>query len=215
MSQNTPAKPTSTTSQEKASKTGTGPSRSGWITTLQQRLQNPRNQAMWTLAPHSDTVVRISLKGLGNPLHKILGEDLSLQSHTADDIVAALDANPDAKEKLIAHLENTSSTYQLKGAILLYADEATVHRAYTEIPLPVVEAKAAAKQKKTEESDADAESTDDQTEESPPVEEDNKQDATLLRAIDLAFVLNVLARARGTLLVADTELALEPGFLVV
>lgn len=213
MTQNTPAKPTSTASQEKASNTGTGSPRNGWITTLQQRLKNPRNQAVWTIEPHSDTVVRISLKGLGNPLHKILEEDLSLQSHTADDIVAALDANPDAKKKLTDYLEKAWASYPLKGAILLYADETDVHRAYTEIPLPVVEAKADPKQKKAEESEADAESADDQTEESPPVEEDNKQDATLLRAIDLAFVLNVLARARGTLLVADTELALEPGFL--
>lgn len=214
MSQDTASKPGKTASQDKSSNIGTGASRNGWITTLQQRLQNPRNQATWTIAPHSNTVVRISLKGLGNPLHKILGDDLSIQIHTADDLVAALDANPDAKERLIAHLEKAWASYPLKGAILLYPDENVVHRAYTEISLPVPEAQADAKQKQSKESDADenTEPTDDQMEETP-TEEVNKQDATLLRSIDLEFVLNVLARARGMLLVADTELALEPGFL--
>jgi hypothetical protein len=43
--------------------------------------------------------------------------------------------------------------------------------------------------------------------------DNHKSNVTCLRAIDLAFVLNILARSRANVVVGNTPLALEPGFL--
>ncbi|MCA9891899.1 MAG: hypothetical protein KC615_02885 [Anaerolineae bacterium] len=202
------------TTEDTQDATTTGATRSNWISTLQQRFNSNRNLATWTITAPSSTVVKISLSGLGDPLHKILGEDLSLESPTADDIVAALDANTQLREKLVHQLDEAWASYQIKGAILLYNDEADVQRAYIEKPFPLPSVAPNAKQPaKAEEAEEAIEGSEDKPDDENPLEEDNVQEATLLRAIDLLFVLNVLARARGSLLVADTELALEPGFL--
>lgn len=187
---------------------GSGGSASGWLANLRRSAEN--QQAVWTIAPLNNVAVRFSLEGLGDPLHRILGTELRLDLADSQKIAEALRHDAHLREQLAQALDVTWTKYNLTGAILLYEDADPVRKAFTQALQPE---RPPARAKKKDD-DSEQESSDEEDREAS-----EEQVVTsfvsheCLRAIDPAVVLNVLARARGQVLVENTALALETAFL--
>lgn len=158
-----------------------------------------RQSIQWTVKPLGETAVRFSLDGLGDPFHRLLGKPLNVDFGEIDKVIAALEADADLKAELETKLNDAWESYNFEGAALLYPIESSIQQAYTQAihPLP--------------ESDDDTDDSDDNQQQAAA--DSYTSPYTCLRAIDLAFVLNVLARVRANVVVANTPLALERGFL--
>lgn len=167
----------------------------------------------WTIAPLASSAARFDLKGLGDPFHRLLGLPLNSEFGEASRVVAALQEDSELREKLILRLDEFWSAYAFSGAVLLYPWEDSVRRAYSEPTHPQPILRKPADDAEAEPSpDPLDEELDEEWEPSSPFGPQRKQ-RECMRAIDLALVFNVLGRARGAVLVADTPLALEAGFL--
>lgn len=215
---NTPQRPASGgSSSNQGSNTqnagsNSGPQRSGSLFGLRNRQQStPLPQ--WTISPLSVGAARFDLKGLGDPFHRLLGLPLSPEFGEVSRVMAALQEDEELRDKLIVRLDEFWSSYAFTGAVLLYPWEDSVRRAFSEPTHPQpIPRKSADDGESEPSSDPLDEESDEDWEPSSPFGQQRKQ-SECMRAIDLALVLNVLGRARGTVLVADTPLALEVGFL--
>ncbi len=169
------------------------------------RRTNP-NEILWSVSPIYSAFVRFQLGGLGDPFHRLLGMPFNVEFGNSAKVVAMLQTDSDLHEKLTTLLEQTWLTYGFKGAAILYPWEEDVRKAITQPPQPVYVAPA-----NNANNDDDSDDNGDSQEwvnNPKPV-----RPPETLRAIDLSLVLNVLARVRSNILVANTPLALEPGFL--
>jgi len=200
-----------TSGQQQASSRPSGGSSSnasGWLANLRRSAEN--QHAVWTIAPLNTVAVRFGLEGLGDPLHRILGTELSLDLVDSQKVADALRHNAPLRERLAQALDAAWTKYNLMGAVLLYEDAEPVRKAFTQELHPE---RPPARTKKRDD-DGEEETTDEDTrelsdEQAPPSYVRHE----CLRAIDPALVLNVLARARGQVLVGNTALALETAFL--
>jgi hypothetical protein len=156
------------------------------------RLPQPAVPAVqYSVIPTGATLIRFQLKGLGDPFHRMLGETLNMDYGTPQKAAEALQKDESLRERVTALLDKTWANYQMVGAMLLTPYDLAM-RVYTSpvhpVPLP-----------------------DDDSLETPAAPVPPK--CEFVRAIDLTLVLNVLARVRDGILVAETPLALEPAFL--
>jgi hypothetical protein len=177
----------------------------------------------------TDAVIRISLDGLGDPFHRLLGTPLNIEFGDPQKVVEALQGDDELREKLGKILDEAWVSYQFIGAALLFPWDEDVRKAYSQAVHPNHDLlnpnpnnqnnnqnnlnnnqnnlnNNQANQNNNQNFDDDADWLDALT-------DSRRQDVTCLRAIDLAFVLNVLARSRANVIVGNTPLALEPGFL--
>ena len=145
----------------------------------------------YSLIPAGQTVMRFQLKGLGDPFHRLLGDPLNLDYGTPQKAAEVLHKDEALRERVTVLLDEAWASYQLVGAMLLTPYEVAA-RVYTSPLHPVV--------------------LPDEDEDNP-VPTPTPPKCEVVRAIDLALVLNILARVRDGILVAETPLALEPAFL--
>lgn len=161
-----------------------------------------RGNVAWTVMPLSTVAVHISLEGMGDPFHRLLGHPMRAEMSDLQKIVQALQADPVLRDELGEMLDATWATYAFEGAALLFPWDEEVRKPYTQVIYPLLPQKQQNSDKKE----------DQQSDEDAPIEQFTL-DCTCLRAIDMAFILNVLGRTRANVVVADTPLALEAAFL--
>jgi len=165
-----------------------------------------RTSLDWTITPLHERAVRFSLEGLGDPFQRLLGLPLDIEMRSVENILKRLQSDEELAHQLEETLDEIWASYEFRGAALLSPYEDSTRRAYVDAIQPT-----APPPEKNESSDDEDEYYDDEDEEAKPVE--IKPKVAKLRAIDLGLVLNVLARARANVLVGNTPLALEAGFL--
>lgn len=174
-----------------------------------------REEVQWTITSAKKVAVRISLQGLGDPLHRLLGTPLNPELSNPAKVTKMLSKDESLQEKLAEVLNEAWEIYNLRGAMMLYPWDEHIRKAFTDTIQPTPPPPP----KKEDDSDDDYEDFDYEDEDDDDVPalpsffaRKNKR-VQLLRAIDVAFVMNILARARANVVVCNTPLALEPGFL--
>lgn len=159
----------------------------------------------WAVRPLQEWAVRFDLNGLGDPFHRLLGTPFDAKYGDLNEVIQALRDDGERRLLLEQRLDEAWEALDFRGSALLYPWRDEVRRmfgALRTLPAPTQQA---------DDSSNDQELNDDA--------EDNMVLAApakpprCLRAIDVALVLNVLARSRSIVLVAGTPLALEAGFL--
>lgn len=163
-----------------------------------------RGNVEWTVRPMHKIAVRVSLEGLGDPFHRLLNQPLNVEFGDPEKSIQAIYQDDELQQKLTEALDAAWEAYQFEGAAMLYPWDTDVTRAFTVITQPVPEP-----EKDTDENDDDNNSNNKQQNNAEPEEPPFE----CLRAIDAAFVLNILARTRSNVVVGNTPLALEPAFL--
>ena len=178
----------------------------------------------WTVAPLNDVALRISLDGLGDPFHRLLGTTLNVEYGQPEKVVEALQEDEELRNKLTEVLDEAWESYHFEGAALLFPWDEDVRKAYSQ-PIHLNEdflnnnqnVQNNQNNNNVNNQNQNVQNNNQQNNNLPDWLEaltvDEKQNVQCLRAIDLAFVLNILARARANVVVANTPLALEPGFL--
>lgn len=174
-----------------------------------------RVEVKWTITPAQKAGVRISLKGLGDPLQRLLGTALNPEMSDPSKVSALLVKDEELREKLEDVLDAAWESYEFRGAALLYPWEDNIRKAFTEEiqPTPPPPPK---KEKDTDDDFDDEDYYEDDDDEMPEWLSNGvkaKKPYQSFRAIDVAFVMNILARSRANVVVGNTPLALEPGFL--
>lgn len=159
-----------------------------------------REKVSWTVMPLAETSVHISLEGLGDPFHRLLGKPLNKDMSSLANIIKVLQEDEALLAELTSVLDEAWESYDFTGAALLFPWDEDVRKPYTQTINPMIPPP------KNEKNDDDDE-----------YEAEEPEQFTLklqtFRAIDVAFVFNVLARTRSNVVVANTPLALEPAFL--
>jgi hypothetical protein len=163
----------------------------------------------WTVAPLEDAVIRIALDGLGDPFHRLLGTPLNIEYGKPEKVVAAIQSDKDLMERLSKVLDDAWASYNYQGAALLFPWDDDVKKAYSQPIYP----NDSQPDNTNQNNQNDPNSLDDDVDWQDTATDNHKSNVTCLRAIDLAFVLNILARSRANVVVGNTPLALEPGFL--
>ncbi|MDQ7026052.1 MAG: hypothetical protein Q9P01_20265 [Anaerolineae bacterium] len=164
----------------------------------------------WTIAPMTDAVVRISLDGLGDPFHRLLGTSLKVEFGSPEKVVEKLQSDKKLLGRLTKVLDKAWKGYKFEGAALLFPWDDDVRKAYIQ---PVHPNDSIPKNNNQNDANNQNNDDDDDLDCLDSESKIQKPNVTCLRAIDLAFVLNILARSRANVVVANTPLALEPGFL--
>lgn len=165
-----------------------------------------REEALWTIAPLRLEAVRISLEGLGDPFHRLLGTPINAVFSKAAKVVEALGKDEDLLKRLSDVLNEAWTKYEFRGAALLYPWDENIRKAYNQPLQPTPPPPAEKKEGETEDEDYSDDLPD-------WLASPAQKSSFCLRAIDTAFVLNILARTRANVVVGNTPLALEPGFL--
>lgn len=159
------------------------------------------SQMSWYIEPLEQTFVRFNLDGLGDPFHRLLGEKLDLTYADPDKLVEAFENGGDKVERLIEQMENAWQAYDLCGAVIVYPWSDEIKQVIAANPL----------QNTNNDADVDDEDNDNQNNNNNVVAPITASQC--LRAIDMLLVLNVLARTRADLLLANAPMALESGFM--
>ncbi len=162
---------------------------------------NQLPKPMWTITPMTSVGVKIAYQGIGDPLFRILGEPLDKSLSDSSAFVDKISMNDLLMERLVATLDDAWDTYNLSGAVLFYPAHKTIQDAFSQMTLPVAEV-----EEQTNEDDGNSVQESRPPQNIPPP-------YTTYRAIDALFVLNILCRVRGAILVDETPVALETGFL--
>lgn len=174
-----------------------------------------RQTIHWTIAPLTNAAVRISLDGLGDPFHRLLGTPLNVEYGKPAKVVEALQNDEALLAQLTDVLNEAWESYHFSGAALLFPWDDDVRKAYSQpiFPndqMPVFENDP---NNQNNQNNANNQNPDEALDWLESLAGIRRSNVTCLRAIDLAFVLNVLARSRANVIVGNTPLALEPGFL--
>lgn len=143
-------------------------------------------------------VVRFSLEGMGDPFYRVLGHQMNPAMGDLRKLVAALEAGGKPVSELVDRLDADWRSYDLRGAMLVYRhDEKTSKALIKPQPMPVPKVHD------------DLIHDDDEDEDTP-----KPTTATVrLRATDPALTLNVLARARSQLLLAEAPIVFGDEYL--
>lgn len=156
------------------------------------------------IRPVAPTFVRFDLTGLGDPFHRILGENLNLDMAEPPAVAQALAEDGHLMQTLTEHLEAAWGKYKLTGALLIYPWEDTIRQ--------VIGMKASPSQNSSsDEGEYDDDDDDSSKKHDPPKE--TRTVPVCLRAIDHVLVMNVLGRTRSGILLAQAPLSLDEGFL--
>lgn len=174
---------------------------------------NPFNQTQqlnWVLSPLGRKVVRFELNGLGDPFYRLLGHDINTDYADSRAVARALEAGGEHVEAIKQILDDAWAGYKLDGAILVYTWKA---RSWANIARPVPTPNndpADWLEDPNDENDENNENADDndgKEQKEPPPAFDT------LRSMDLVLALNVLARSRSQLLLANAPLVFSQQYL--
>ncbi len=153
--------------------------------------------------PLARSVVRFELDGLGDPFYRLLGHPLNPDLTSGKAIAQMLETggeNVSALEKL---LETAWTGYALKGAALVYRWNQPTWKGLV-IPYFVPPDENAQQNSTTGQDDDELDA---------PSRPMPKPLFSLFRAIDLQLVINVLARARSQVLLANAPLLFNQSYL--
>lgn len=174
--------------------------------------RNAREDVSWTIAPLAKDVVGISLAGLGDPLHRLLDMPLNRDYSDPKQVAEILSQDDELLERLSELLDESWANFNFRGAALLYPWDEGIRKAYTQ-PLQPTPPPPPKKEDSDDDND-DYEYYDDDDDTTPDwLGRTGAHQTVCLRAIDMNFVLNILARVRSNIIVGNTPLALEAGFL--
>ncbi len=159
----------------------------------------------WIMTAIDEVFVRFDLNGLGDPFHRLLGADLNIEYSDTRKLITAFEEGGELVETLMEQMEKAWASYKFKGAGLVYAWKDEIKQIIA--TQPMVQVQVNANQTNT------ADNTDDNNDntETPPA--NDIPEAACLRSIDMLLVLNVLARTRADLLLQESPISLEPGFM--
>ncbi|HUN08668.1 MAG TPA: hypothetical protein PLQ56_18820 [Aggregatilineales bacterium] len=147
----------------------------------------------WRIMPVMPKLVRFELHGLGDPFYRLLNRPLHTEFPQAEALYKAFQERPQDTAALAEQLDQAWSGYEIQGAVLLYRWNPNLRFVLNgRIP----GGNSANGEDKPESYD-----------------DDNRQPAHVLRALDMALVLNVLARSRVNVLLHNAPLAFEPQYL--
>jgi hypothetical protein len=146
----------------------------------------------WRIIPVVTQLVRFDLDGLGDPFYRLLGKRLVVDFGDPSAVGKAMEAGGADVDEIAARLDAAWADYSnLDGAILLYRWNKDL--GYT-----------LAGQMPPDEDEFD------EGDSSPSFYDDDKPKApTILRALDMLLVMNVLARTRSNILLKPSPLALD------
>ncbi|MDX1991957.1 MAG: hypothetical protein SF029_06195 [bacterium] len=161
----------------------------------------PQERVTVPVVPLGATVARFDLNGLGDPFYRLLGHPLNSDFGSVENVIATLEKGGDNVRELETLLEKAWTTYAFEGAALIYRWNQTAFKALM-MPYPV----PAEENTQQNQNNQDA---DDSGEETQPAALFN-----VVRAIDPALVLNVLARSRTQVLLAKAPLVFSPSYLL-
>lgn len=161
----------------------------------QERVNNP-------VLPLGKTIVRFELNGLGDPFYRLLGHDLNSEMEDGQTIARLLEQGGESVKALEALLEKTWESYDVRGAMLVYRWQVQQVKAIQ--PQYIVP---------PDDPQNNPNAGQDDAQEDGPPKAQLRPNFQVIRAIDLALVLNVLARARTQLLLAKAPLIFNQGYL--
>jgi hypothetical protein len=175
---------------------------------------NPFSQTQqlnWVLSPMGRKIVRFELSGLGDPFYRLLGHDINTDYADSRAVARALEVGGEHVEAIKQMLDDAWEGYKLNGAILVYTWKA---RPWANIarPVPTPNNDPADWLEDLDDDDKDenTEKADDnagkEKKEPPPAFD-------TLRSMDLMLALNVLARSRSQLLLANAPLVFSQQYL--
>lgn len=170
--------------------------------------RNTREVVEWTITPMAKEVVGISLAGLGDPFHRLLGTPLNPAYSDPKKVVESLSKDSELLEQMMTVLDESWEKFNFRGVAMVYPMDNSIRNAYTKSIQPVPPPPP-----KEEKSDDDDEYYDDDDFTFEESDNNVNQTTVCLRAIDLLFVMNILARVRSNVVIGNTPLALEMGFL--
>jgi len=165
-----------------------------------QQLAKPT----WTITPMHNEGVKIAFQGIGDPLFRILGTTLDKSLSDVEILVDKLTKDEVLYQQLIDKLDDVWKVYDFRGATIMHPIRKNILDVYTLPVMPVIE---------PEQPDDTNNTEDNNTLPNPVQNEKMVSSYRIYRSIDAAFVLNILGRVRGNVLVEGTPLALEYGFL--
>jgi hypothetical protein len=166
----------------------------------------PSTLIRWDFVPVATTLVRFDMRGLGDPFHRLLGHPLNIDYGDVKNLSKVLEKGGENVDQLRQHLENAWATYGLSGAVLIYnwsdgAKNAIAARATADRPVKLTNNTANNKDNDDEDNSEDLDAS--------PLDDQSKDAAQCLRAIDVTLVLNVLSRTRTNLLLGDAQLSFD------
>jgi len=147
----------------------------------------------WRIVPVTNLLVRFDLDGLGDPFYRVLGKRLTVDYGDPDAMTKAIEAGGADVEEMVVRLDAVWDEYKLQGAVLLYRWTKDLRYTLT-----------------------GRINNGDELEDGEPqdsYEDDRRKPPTILRALDLLLVMNVLARTRANILLKNAPLALERQYL--
>jgi hypothetical protein len=149
----------------------------------------------WRVVAVSPTYVRFDLDGLGDPFYRLLGKRLVVDFGNPEAVMKAIEGGGEDVQEIAARLDAAWEEYNLGGAILLYRWTKDMRYVLSgQIP-------------------PDQDELDDEEAQPSYYEDDKRKPPTILRAMDMLLVMNVLARARSNILLSASPLALEGEYL--
>jgi hypothetical protein len=164
----------------------------------------------WTITPMRDAGIKIAFQGIGDPLFRILGRSLDKSLSDVKILVERLDGDDELCQQLITKLDEAWEVYDFRGAVMMHVVRKNIQEAFTLPIMPIVEPEPQEDTENTE--NADDNNGNLKTPQWLQLQS-TPSPYKIYRAVDATFVLNILGRVRGNILVEDTPLALELGFL--
>ncbi len=160
------------------------------------------SEVVWEISPLSEPFVRFNLDGLGDPFHRLLGANINLNYSNASELTKALAQGGGTVDALIEQMDAAWQTYDMKGAMLVYP--------WKDHSKQIIAAKPEQPNNQSSQNDNNDDEYYDDEEDTA---ENPKRKTACLRSIDMLLVLNVLARTRADLLLANAPLTLDVGFM--
>lgn len=176
---------------------------------LRSRLSNQNQNQQpakpsWTITPISGMGVKFSFQGIGDPLYRILGTPLDKSLTDIDCFVAKITDDESLMVQLMEMLDEAWLTYEFRGAAMMHPVRKNIEQAFMLATTPIID---------TTQQNNDNDANDNNTPPPPIATPNTPAPYESCRAVDALFVLNILGRVRGTVLVEETPIALEAGFL--
>jgi hypothetical protein len=157
----------------------------------------------WTITPMADAGVKFMFQGIGDPLFRVLGTPIDKSFTDVNGFVEKLMSDDELCQRLTDRLDEAWEVYDFSGAVMMHPLRKNTEEAFT-LPLMPIEP----------EPQENADNANNDNNFTPPVPPAPiASPFQMYRAVDASFVLNILGRVRGNVLVEGTPLALEAGFL--
>ncbi|MEM6281471.1 MAG: hypothetical protein AAF787_04690 [Chloroflexota bacterium] len=154
------------------------------------------------ITPLDSTLVRFSLHGMGDPFYRLLGREMNPDYGNLSKLAEALRKGGEAVDELIDKLNIAWEGYKLEGAMLVYNEDADVLEALKK-PTPVPQLPQQQRRQLRGRNNNNDDEEEEAEEKQPDWYQTSNYRVDRLRSIDLTLTLNVLARARSQVIIAQ------------